>query len=256
MLFLYVISTTFVLSFLTALHYLISKNKITGFMFLFFFSSFVGSGVIYKNNIRYWGTYAYTKIKKRLYPKPIKPKEKVCSFSKNVLPPLKKDNYKRHRKAGSLLKDVKYVKNDTLKNQLINSGILVKITPQNNGFVVAHMDFGSPYVHKTTSEVLKELERRFLEKIQEQELSNMRFKISSALRTEEEQVGIRKRYPGQATFGISSHSYGASVDISKVYGKDCEIGRIFLANILQDMQKEERIYLTPESTTIHITARK
>ena len=116
-------------------------------------------------------------------------------------------------------------------------------------------NYGSPYVHKRTYEIIKEIESRFLEISKEQELSKMKFQIASALRTEEQQIRIRKKYPRQNTKGISSHSYGASIDISAVRGRDCEIGRIYLGKILQDMQKEKQIYLTPESTTIHVTAR-
>ena len=152
------------------------------------------------------------------------------------------------------IKDIRYVKDNKSKSQLIESGILVKLWDE-DGFVIAKMNYGSPYVHKKTYEIIKEIESRFLEVIKKQELSEMKFQIASALRTEEQQVRIRKKYPKQATNGISSHSYGASVDISAVRGKDCEIGRIYLGKILQDMQKEKRIYLTPESTTIHVTAR-
>ena len=225
-------------------------------MFFLFFATFVSSGVVYRKNLRYWGKRIYSQIVKKISPTSTKPKERVCSFTKNVLPPMKKDTYSLHRKAGAALKGAKYVKNSTLQNQLVTSKVLVKIEPLNNGFVVANMNYGSPYVHKATYEVLKEMERRFVEKIQVQELPAMKFQIASALRTEEQQVRIRKRYPHQATKGISSHSYGASVDISAVRGKKCELGRIFLADILQDMQAEKLVYLTPESTTIHVTARR
>ena len=167
---------------------------------------------------------------------------------------MKKDLYKQHRKAGSMLKGAKYVKDNRLKIQLVDSGVLVRLWNQ-EGFVIAKMNYGSPYVHKRTYEIIKDIESRFLEVIKEQDLSKMKFQIASALRTEEQQIRIRKKYPRQATKGISSHSYGASIDISAVRGKDCELGRIYLGKILQDMQRENRIYLTPESTTIHVTAR-
>lgn len=256
MLYIYAILSILILSALTIIRYIFSKSKIIGLLSLLIFSTFLSSGVIYKKDIQYLSYRLYHHVIKKMYPivSRAKPKEKVCSFTRDVIPSMKKDAYKKHRKAGSMLKGVKYVKNNKSKSQLVDSGVLVKLW-NSDGFVIAKMNYGSPYVHKRTYEIIKEIESRFLEVSKEQDLSEMKFQIASALRTEEQQIRIRKKYPRQATKGISSHSYGASIDISAVRGRDCEIGRIYLGKILQDMQKEKQIYLTPESTTIHVTAR-
>ena len=256
MLYIYAILSILILSALTIIRCIFSKSKIFGLFTLLIFSTFLSSGVMYKKDLQSWSYRLYHHVVKKMYPivSQSKPKEKVCSFTRQVIPSMRKDAYKKHRKAGSMLQDVKYVKDNKLKSQLVESGVLVKLW-NGDGFVIAKMNYGSPYVHKKTYEIIKEIESRFLEIIKEQELSEMKFQIASALRTEEQQIRIRKKYPRQATKGISSHSYGASIDISAVQGNNCEIGRIYLGKILQDMQKEKRIYLTPESTTIHVTAR-
>ena len=256
MLYIYALFSILILSVLTIIRYIFSKSKIIGLLTLLIFSTFLSSGVVYKKDIQYWSYRLFHHVVKKVYPivSQSKPKEKFCSFTKKVVPSMKKDAYKKHRKAGSMLKDVKYVKDNKSKSKLIESGVLVQLWNE-DGFVIAKMNYGSPYVHKKTYEIIKEIESRFLEVIKEQDLSEMKFQIASALRTEEQQIRIRKKYPRQATKGISSHSYGASIDISAVRGRDCEIGRIYLGKILQDMQKEKRVYLTPESTTIHVTAR-
>ena len=241
MLYIYAILSILILSALTIIRYIFSKSKIIGLLTLLIFSTFLSSGVIYKKDIQYLSYRLYHHVIKKMYPivSRAKPKEKVCSFTRDVIPSMKKDAYK-NIEGWSMLKGVKYVKDNKSKitGRLRSSGK----TLESDGFVIAKMNYGSPYVHKQTYKIIKEIESRFLEVSKEQDLSEMKFQIICI--TNRRTASSHAKIPQTSTKGISSHSYGASIDISAVRGKDCEIGRIIWVKS-QDMQKEKQIYLTP-----------
>ena len=79
--------------------------------------------------------------------------------------------------------------------------------------------------------------------------------ITSATRTETQQHVLRLRSSETATSGRSTHSYGASIDIARIYGQECEKGREVLTQVLKELQEHKYLYLCPESVTIHVTVR-
>jgi hypothetical protein len=168
--------------------------------------------------------------------------------------PFKKKNYYRlHRKSASKLTDAALISDFETQIELQSKGILVPIG-DSTGYLVESMNYGSPYLHQEALEMLEEIEERYLQRQQELNLPIARFVISSAARTEEQQEALRGK-TSAATKGTSSHSYGASIDIPKIIGKRCSESRELLLQILEEMQLEKKIYLCPESTTIHVTAR-
>jgi hypothetical protein len=83
--------------------------------------------------------------------------------------------------------------------------------------------------------------------------NNSYFEISSVLRTEQQQIEIRKKYPNAATLNNSTHSYGVSFDIAYVKGNSCNLLNNTLNTILNQMQAENKILICPEKGCIHIT---
>lgn len=199
-------------------------------------------GYLYRDSLR---SRARSTVKKIQPP--------ACAFTKNVLPKMKKDAYSKHRKSGKNLPDMNLIEDNTVHKKLVNDGILVRIR-KSDGYQVQPMSYGSPYVHKDMFAVLTELEQEFIKEVAKSGYTKSRFSISSASRTSKQQTELGKINPS-ATKGDSSHSYGASVDIFQVVGHNCEETRTILANLLIKFQKEKKLYLTPESKTIHITIR-
>ena len=176
-----------------------------------------------------------------------------CSCTWNSMPFKKKNYYRLHRKSASELTDAALISDFETQIELQSKGILVPIA-NSTGYLVKSMNYGSPYLHREALEMLEEIEERYLKRQQELNLPIARFVISSAARTEDQQEALRGK-TSAATKGISSHSYGASIDIPKIIGKRCSESRDILLQVLEEMQLEKKVYLCPESTTIHVTAR-
>ena len=156
-------------------------------------------------------------------------------------------------KSGKRLDGIQLAHSKEERDALIEQGILIKI-PSSKNYIVQSMQYGSPYVHVTLAARMQEIEERFLKKQQEEKISGVRFVVSSAYRTTSDQKRLRKRNTSAAK-GTSSHSYGASLDIPRLQGDSCTAARPLFAEVLREMQKEEKLYLCPESKTIHITVR-
>ena len=182
---------------------------------------------------------------KRIYNTP------TCAINSRTIT-LKKDQYSLHREAGQQLPDIELAHNRTQQQKLIQQEVLVSI--KNQGYSVQKMNYGTPYVHKDMQSILTELQTRFEKKQREKALHNIDFVITSAYRTTSDQKRLQK-INRNATKKTSSHSYGASVDIAKLSGKRCKQAVPLFQEVLSEMQAEKKIYLCPESNTIHITAR-
>ena len=158
-----------------------------------------------------------------------------------------------HRKAAASLSDAVFIADFATHTELQSKGILQPIG-DSTGYIVQSMNYGTPYLHKEAVAMLEEIEERFVKGLKEANLPKAQFVISSASRTEEQQDRLRGRNRN-ATKGTSSHSYGASIDIPRVIGTRCSESRTILVKILSEMQAEKKLYLCPESNTIHVTVR-
>ena len=201
-------------------------------------------------------SYSYTKDAHRI-PKTIEKTilqktSRSCAVNMNRMK-LKRDRYALHRRSGANLSKMKLVASTTKRNALIKKGVLLPIKKM-DGYIVEPMNYGSPFVHKKMHAILIEMKQRFAKKQKENNIANVHMVISSAYRTTADQKRLRKKNSA-ATHGISSHSYGASVDIPRLQGTSCHAARPLFEALLKELQKEKKIYLCPESKTIHITVR-
>ena len=176
----------------------------------------------------------------------------ACSINSTVVS-FDRDKYKLHRNAGKKLSQISLADNNTQRDTLIQKEVLVPIQ-NSDGYIVQQMEFGSPYVHSNMFSRIQEIEKRFLEKQKQHEISGVKFVITSAYRTLQDQQRLRE-INGNATKGISSHSYGASIDVAELQGKQCKEALPLFEEVIQEMQKEKKLYLCPESITIHLTVR-
>lgn len=165
---------------------------------------------------------------------------------------LSKDRYRLHQEQGILLPNIALAKTNAQRDKYIQNGTLVSLPKE--GFSVQKMNYGSPFVHKKMLARLQEIQNRFKEKQKKNGLSNIHIVITSAYRTTSDQKRLRK-VNSSATNNTSSHSYGASVDIARLSGKGCKKARPLFQEVLQEMQHEKKLYLCPESKTLHITIR-
>jgi hypothetical protein len=80
-------------------------------------------------------------------------------------------------------------------------------------WVVRELDYSSALVTPATHKLLTEIGRRFHARLDELGVPPMRFEITSALRTADDQERLRRVNPNAAR-GRSTHQYGTTVDIT------------------------------------------
>ena len=226
----------------------------TRWLFLFFIISFTTTSIVWAGYHRGQIFSVPYAVLKRVTDsvKSVK-KTSSCACTWSTMPFAKKNYYRLHRKAGAHLTDSELISNFEHQLELQSKEVLVSIG-DSKGYIVQSMHYGSPVLHKDALKMLTEIEKRFLQKQVENNLPRAQFVISSAARTAEQQKQLSKKNRN-ATKGVSSHSYGASIDIPRIVGKKCKENRALLQLVLEEMQKENKVYLTPESVTIHVTAR-
>lgn len=171
--------------------------------------------------------------------------------------PLPKDDYaSAHRAQAIRTTKNGFILNDQILNQKIKSGQLIEIE-EGDGFYMTSAANSTQHLTPLANKRLQELGKLFRSKINNPENQKDYFVITSMTRTEAQQEVIRKRYPGQATKGSSTHSFGVSFDIAEVKTKgNCQVGYEALRLALRQMQSEGKILLCPESTCMHVTVVK
>ncbi len=199
--------------------YVFSAHKKLVFLYVFaLLGQFVGVGVAYSERRSLYRLIApFFKKTKRVVKTP------MCACNWDSFDSLRRDKYYKHRSAAQKLTNTKHILNVQMQQELMDAGVL-KIIPKDSGLKVLHMDYGSPYLHEHSLDALLELDRRFQEELTKSQLPQMKLVISSATRTEEQQVAIREQYPLAATSKASSHSFGGSVDLPYIEGQKCTQG--------------------------------
>ena len=138
-------------------------------------------------------------------------------------------------------------------NQKIKSGKLIEVI-ECDGFYMTSAPNSTHYLTPLANKRLLELGQLFRSKISNPENQKDYFVITSMTRTEAQEEVIRMRYPGQAAQGKSTHSFGVSFDISEIKTKSaCKAGYDALYVALEQMQREGKLLLCPESTCMHVT---
>jgi hypothetical protein len=168
--------------------------------------------------------------------------------------PLPKDDYATAHRAQAIRTTKNgFILNDRMLNQKIKSGKLIEVI-EGDGFYMNYAPNSTHYLTPLANKRLLELGKLFRSKISNPENQKDYFVITSMTRTEAQQEVIRKRYPGQATQGKSTHSFGVSFDISEIKTKSaCKAGYDALYAALEQMQREGKLLLCPESTCMHVT---
>lgn len=126
------------------------------------------------------------------------------------------------------------------------------------------LTYSMPYLKKEAVDFLDELGRRFFKTLKELDIEEYRFQLSSVLRSEADQNGLRKNNIN-ATQNKTSHYFGLSFDVAQTCfypkGETEPIYSYRLRNLLLrtliEMQEEGRCYVLLETQTkcIHITVR-
>jgi hypothetical protein len=134
----------------------------------------------------------------------------------------------------------------------------------NQYYEVPKLTYSLPYLKKDAVDFLDKLGKRFFDAQEELKLRHYRFSVTSILRAQNDQKGLRKTNVN-ATKNMSSHFYGRSFDLAQTRffasGNDKPVYSYRLRNLLLreliKMQEEGKCYVLLESQTkcIHVTVR-
>ncbi|MEZ5084670.1 MAG: DUF5715 family protein [Bacteroidales bacterium] len=96
------------------------------------------------------------------------------------------------------------------KNELLSDGKIEKID-NGRGYVVSKLDYSHPYLVPEAAKLLDDIGKRFREKLKEQNKGNFYFKVSSLLRTEENQKALSRSNTNASR--NSTHLFATTFDI-------------------------------------------
>lgn len=98
-------------------------------------------------------------------------------------------------------------------DRMVQQGRLVPLGDSTEYWILRGMDHAAPYVTPDTRAMLEDLGRRFHARLDRAGLPRYRMKITSAIRTAEAQVDLRKTN-SYAASTTSAHQFGTTVDVS------------------------------------------
>ena len=98
-------------------------------------------------------------------------------------------------------------------DRMVQQGRLVPLGDSTQYWILRGMDHAAPYVTPDTKAMLEDLGRRFHARLDRAGLPRYRFKVTSAIRTAEAQVDLRKTN-SYAASTTSAHQFGTTVDVS------------------------------------------
>ena len=165
-----------------------------------------------------------------------------------------RDSYaKKHRPMAKKTTKNRFIKDKKELNKLLKEDYLAKIS-DSDGYHIQGLKNSSRHLTPIAKQRLIELGKLFRENLKGTPDAKSYFIVSSVTRTEGQQCVIRKVYPGNATQQKSTHSYGVSVDISRViYKSSCEEALKALERAIDQMQGEGKLLICPEKGCIHLT---
>ncbi|EAZ80161.1 DUF5715 family protein [Algoriphagus machipongonensis] len=174
-----------------------------------------------------------------------------------VVPPIPKEvtkEYDKHLYAAEH-NGFGLIENEEHFNKLIDEEKLVLIK-EGTGYEVMKLTHSHPYITPYSKEVLEEIGIAF-QTIME---SDSYFTLTSVTRTPEQQKSLRRRN-SNATNGNSSHSYGASFDISYIRFNGRKSwsrkSQKKLEKVLEEFEKAGKIFFIKErkQRCYHVTVR-
>ena len=98
-------------------------------------------------------------------------------------------------------------------DRMVQQGRLVPLGDSTQYWILRGMDHSAPYVTPDTKAMLEDLGRRFHARLDRLGLPRYRMKVTSAIRTAEAQVDLR-RTNSYAASTTSAHQFGTTVDVS------------------------------------------
>lgn len=96
--------------------------------------------------------------------------------------------------------------------ELLEAGRLVRLE-ESRYWIVRELGYSQPVVVPAVVELLTAIGERFHEQLEEHAVPPLRFEVSSALRTAEDQAALRRANPNAAS-GTSTHQFGTTVDLA------------------------------------------
>ena len=148
-------------------------------------------------------------------------------------------------------------------DEILENDNMVKIE-STKYFIVDKLTYSYPYLTEKASDLLNIIGKRFHEKLEDTELDNTKFVITSLTRTTETVKNLKKKN-GNASKN-SAHFHGECVDISytrftRSFTKleQCHISFLkeILASVILELKKEKQCWAVAEkkSTCFHVVAR-
>ena len=152
------------------------------------------------------------------------------------------------------------------KDELLSDGKIEKID-NGRGYVVSKLDYSHPYLVPEAANLLDEIGKRFRKKLDENNKGNFYFKVSSLLRTEENQKALSRSNTNASR--NSTHLFATTFDIpyTKVIKKpfpwirrevaDATVIKL-LSDALGELRDEGRCLVVTEynEKCFHITVMK
>ena len=229
------------------------KNKATRKYFVgsVIISLIVGLFIVSNNysRIRYW----VDKYRIENNEAQISNSNKSCSCTSKSLH-FQRDSYSgKHRPMAKKVTGDRFIEDKAKLREYLEENQLVPISDY-KGYHIQSLGHSSKHLTPLAKQRLEELGSLFRKNLKGTPDAKSYFLISSVTRTEAQQCKIRKAYPGSATRQKSTHSYGVSVDISRVmYKKSCKNSLKALEKAMDQMQGEGKLLICPEKGCIHLT---
>ena len=178
---------------------------------------------------------------------------KSCSCTSKSLH-FQRDSYSdKHRPLAKKASGGRFIEDKAKLKEYLDEHQLVPIS-DHKGYHIERLGHSSKHLTPLAKQRLEELGSLFRKNLKGTPDAKSYFLISSVTRTEAQQCKIRKVYPGSATLQKSTHSYGVSVDISRVmYKRSCKNSLKALEKAIGQMQGEGKLLICPEKGCIHLT---
>ena len=177
---------------------------------------------------------------------------KSCSCTSKSLH-FQRDSYSgKHRPMAKKVTGDSFIEDKKTLNQLLKEDYLTKIS-DSDGYHIQGLTNSSKHLTPLAKQRLIELGTLFRENLKDTPDAKSYFIVSSGTRTEVQQQELRK-INDNTTKGKSTHSYGVSVDISRVvYKRSCKSSLKALEKAIDQMQGEGKLLICPEKGCIHLT---
>lgn len=163
----------------------------------------------------------------------------------------------------SKLSGIKKCRDEGELKERVIEGKLVEIT-DGTGFVISEMSHSYPFLTRNSQDLLKEIGKRFREKISGTRLRGSKFKITSLTRTTEKLKSLKEI--NSNTSPNSPHLYGNAFDISylrfntrKLFITYCDkkFLKEALAEVIWELMEKNRCWATYEikQNCYHVVSR-